>query len=193
MPPSPEWIGPPDNELPASFPLEVVLARTSELALYVHSGNAYTRGFAFTLGLRRRKPTEENGHDPMMLWHPGRRRGFDEALRFGIAFADSRKATIFDQRPWWGNHEREAATPDIVLMQRGGGGGGSSWEFGFWAWPLPPDGPVAFVAEWPLEEIDLVRAELDSAVIREAAARAVTLWPTDDPRPPGAAWTQSTM
>jgi hypothetical protein len=190
MAPTPEWIGPPENVVPASFPVDLVLARTDQLALSVHSGRAYEHGFEFTLGVRQRKPPQENGHDPMMLWHPGLRRGFEDALRFGIAFADGRKATIFDQRPWWGDPENQTS-PDIVLMQRGGGGGGKSWNFEFWAWPLPPDGPVAFVAEWPVEGIELTRAEIDSSVVRDAATRAVMLWPDDPPGEPRA-WTHRT-
>jgi len=189
--PTPEWVGPPDNELPASFPLDLVLTRTDELALFVHLGRAYVHGFDFTLGLARRAVPEENGHDPMMLWHPGRRRGFDEALRFGIAFADGRKATVFDQRPPWGDPEGEPA-PDIVLMQRGGGGGGTSWDFRFWAWPLPPEGPLAFVVEWPAEDVALTRIELDSALVRDAAARAVILWPRAEPPGAGRSWTRMT-
>ena len=176
-PPAPEWLAPPDNVLPASFPLELVLARTDELALSVHSGRAYENGFEFTLGLHRRTPLEPGAHDPMMLWHAARHGDIDEAaLRFGVAYADGRKATVFDRHPWWGDPEGHA-TPDIVLMQRGGGGGGVSWNFHFWVWPLPPDGPVELVAEWPSEGIALTRAELDSAVVRDGAARAVTLWP----------------
>ena len=188
---TPEWVGPPDNEVPASALVDLVLTRTDELAVFVHSGRAYTHGFEFTVGLARRKPPTENGHDPMMLWHPGRRRGFDDALRFGVAFADGRKATIFDQQRWWGDPQNQE-TPDIVLMQRGGGGGGSTWDFRFWVWPLPPEGPLAFVVEWPAEGIELTRVEVDSAAVREAAARAVTLWPGSEPPGPGQVWTRLT-
>ena len=84
-PPVPDWLAPPENVLPASFPLELVLARTDELALSVHSGRAYENGFEFTLGLHRRTPLEPGAHDPMMLWHAARQGQIDEAaLRFGV-------------------------------------------------------------------------------------------------------------
>jgi hypothetical protein len=192
-PPSPDWVGPPDNVLPSPFALDLVLAHTDGLALFVHSGAAYTHGFEFTLGLRQRRPPAENGHDPMLLWHPARRRGFEEALRFGIAFADGRKATIFDAHAWRAGLEG-STRPEIVLMQRGGGGGGTCWNFQFWVWPLPPEGPLAFVAEWPIKGVPLSRGEIDSAIVRDSAARAVTLWPDE---PPGhgsgsGTWTQYT-
>ncbi|HET7647740.1 MAG TPA: hypothetical protein VFK17_04165 [Gaiellaceae bacterium] len=182
-PPPPEWAGPPDNVVPASFPLDLVVARTDDLALFVHSGRAYRRGFEFSLGLRARG-TRARLDDPLMSWRAGRGGGFDDAvLRFGIAFADGRKATVFDSHPGWGRRDE---TPDMVLRQRGGGGGGSSWDFRFWAWPLPPDGPLAFVTEWPSEGIALTRVELDSSVVRAAATRVEELWPEGEPR--GGGW-----
>lgn len=186
-PPPPEWIGPPSNELGASFPIELVLAHTGALALFVHSGLAYGRGFEFSVGLRLRMPPDEERDDPMG-WHRGRRGLLEDGLRFGIAFADGRKATTLDHRPWWGLEDQDV--PDIVLSERAGGGGGTSWNFGFWAWPIPPAGPIAFVTEWPAREIALVRKEIDSAVVREAAGRAVTLWPDDRPGDGAGTWTR---
>jgi hypothetical protein len=184
-PQAPEWVGPPDNVMPASFPLDVVLARTDDLALFVHSGRAYRHGFEFTFALHTRT-THDRRSDPMVGWHapPGDELS-DDVVRFGIAFADGRKATVFERRPWWGDPEH-VVTPEIVLSQRGGGGGGSSWDFRFWAWPLPPEGPLTFVTEWPSEGIALTKVDFDSAVVREAAARAEELWPTGDPR--GGGW-----
>jgi hypothetical protein len=126
----------------------------------------------------------------MMNWHAGPGAKFDDdVLRFGITYGDGRKATVFDPHPWWVDPAGRA-TPDIVLMQRGGGGGGSSWDFRFWAWPRPPEGPLEFVVEWPSEGIELTRAAVDSAVVRDASARAVTLWPDSEPHGRSGAWTR---
>jgi hypothetical protein len=54
------------------------------------------------------------------------------------------------------------------------------WEHRNWLWPIPPRGPVAFVCEWPALEIPLTCATLDAEVIRDAARRAVVLWPPPD-------------
>lgn len=174
---TPEWFGPPDNLLPGSFALERVLARTDQVALYVHGGRAYPTGIQFTLGVRLRVQRDRRRHDPMMAWHEASLE--DDVLRFGIAFPDGRKATVFDRRPMPGT---DAPAPDAVLLGRGGGGGGTSWEHHFWAWPLPPAGPFAFVIEWPEMGIELTRVETDSEPMREAAARTIELWP-DDCRP----------
>jgi hypothetical protein len=183
-PPPPAWAGPPSNVLPASFPLDLVLARTDELALFVHSGRAFGNGFEFALALHSRKPPIRRT-DPVLGWHvvPGEPLP-DDVVRFGIAFADGRKATVFDRRPWWGDPD-QLVPPEIVLSQRGGGGGGASWDFRFWAWPLPPEGPLTFVAEWPSEDIALTRVKVDSALVRDAAARAEELWPEGERRAGG--------
>jgi hypothetical protein len=188
-PPLPEWHGPPDNVVPASFPLDLVIARTGSVAVFVHSGRAYANGFEFTLAFRLRTARHGRAHDPVMSWHGTGGAIADDVLRFGIAFADGRKATVFDRfRPPWPPDE-EPPPPDIVLMQRGGGGGGSSWDMRFWAWPLPPEGPVGFVVEWPSEGISLTRADADSTAIREAARRVQELWPEEGPAG-GGAWTR---
>jgi hypothetical protein len=91
--------------------------------------------------------------------------------------SDGAKATLFDGHRWFGAEE---SPPGPVLMQRGGSGGTRSWDFGFWVWPLPPAGRLAFVVEWPSEDIALTRAEIDASAIRDASERAQVLWPDDD-------------
>ena len=99
----------------------------------------------------------------------------DGFLRFGVQFADGRKATNLD-RPAY-DAEQEPDRP--VLNQHGGGGGGSAWDLEHWVWPLPPAGPFAFVCEWPGRDIVESRAEIDAGLILEAAGRAVTFWSDD--------------
>ena len=173
----PEWIGPPENVLPGSFALALMLARTENVAMTAHGGLAYPNGFAFRATLVRRTDFELATGNPFHRWHHQQGELTDDVLRFGVQFSDGAKATVFDGRRWFGE-EGEPRGP--VLMQRGGGGGGRTWDFGFWVWPLPPDGPLAFVVEWPSEGIALTRVEIDASVVRAAAEDAETLWPDDD-------------
>lgn len=131
----PEWMSAPENVLPGGFPLEVVLAHTDDVAVFVHTGSAYPKGFEFTLGVRAREQIDRRRNDPVMAWHEGSLD--DDVIRFGILLADGRKATVFDRRPIPGTDQ---PPPEAVLSHRGGGGGGTSWEHGFWTWPLPPPG-----------------------------------------------------
>lgn len=181
----PDWLGPAENVLPAPFELAVTLARGNEVAIAVHAGLAYPNGFTFRLQLLLRKASEEAHGNPFHHWHTAARRGeiAPEAFRFGVQLADGSKATVFDGPRFFARGDRPEGP---VLIQRGGGGGMRSWDFGFWVWPLPPAGPLAFVCEWPHEGIELTRHEIDTAPIRDAAARAETLWPDDGDGPNGA-------
>ena len=99
----------------------------------------------------------------------------DELLRFGVQFADGRKATNLDRRA----HDPDQEPDRPVLNQHGGGGGGLAWDMEHWVWPLPPPGPFTFVCEWPARGIAESGAEIDAGSILEAAGRAVTFWPDD--------------
>jgi hypothetical protein len=169
----PPWIAPPPNVLGSAVPLEIVLARTDAVAIVVAGATAYPTGLEFTVSVRRRgKGRTALEEHPLAFHHQQGGDLPDELLRFGVQFADGRKATSvggllrpLDQKP---SHP--------VLTPRGGGGGGGQWELGFWLYPLPPAGPIAFVCEWPAEGIELTRQEVEADVIREAAERAEVLW-----------------
>jgi len=175
----PAWLGPPHNVLPGIAPVQLIIARTDETVVAITGIQAYPAGFSFTLSLRlrnlsvreeRRNPypfdDTELEDDPLT----------DQSLRFGVQFADGRKATTLD-RP---SYDPQGQAPDRpVLMQHGGGGGGAAWDMEHWLWPLPPAGPFAFVCLWPGRGIAESRAEIDAGSIVEAAGRALTLWPDD--------------
>ena len=119
--------------------------------------------------------------------HPFIRHGLEGApdlppdlLRFGVEFSDGRRATTIGRvRPSLDE------SPEIVLMQRGGGGSGGNWEFGFWIWPLPPQGLLTFAVEWPAEGVELTTCQIDAAPLLEAAARSEELWEDDGEIGPG--------
>jgi hypothetical protein len=170
----PEWVAAPSHVLGAAVPIRLVLARTSEVAVAVLGGTAYPNGFEFKLVVRSRGNWDElDDFDPLVLRRRGR--GPDippELLRLGIEFSDGSKATNLQEL--WGDPSRQPPSP-VLLPGRGGGGAGT-WESEFWVWPLPPEGPLAFVCEWPAREIALSRLEIDAALVREAAAQAEILW-----------------
>lgn len=174
----PAWLGPPHNVLPGIAPVELVIARTEETVVAIAGIQAYPAGFGFTLCLRLRNVSarEEQqfpylldrvpiGGDPLP----------DEFFRFGVQFADGRKATNLDEPSYDPEHEPDRP----VLLQQGGGGGGDRWDMEHWVWPLPPAGPFAFVCAWPGRGIAESRLEIDAGSILEAAGRAVTLWSGD--------------
>ena len=172
----PPWLGPPLNALPGIAPVELVVARTDETVVALAGIQAYPAGFGFSLHVRLRNVSarEEQRLPQLMGYGPGSAEPLpDEFLRFGVQFADGRKATNLDRAPY----DAEQAPDRPVLDQHAGGGGGAVWDMEYWVWPLPPPGPFAFVCAWPARGIPESRAEIDAGSILEAAARAVTLWP----------------
>jgi hypothetical protein len=185
----PEWFGPPRNELGASIPLRFVLARTPDLAIGIIEATAYTSGFEVKLVRRSRKRSYDDFdhldvHHPMM-WkrHQEMLRSGQlppELFRFGIEFSNGSKATTLGGHPYDLEGERPPKGP--ILIERGGGGGGGDWDQRYWVWPLPPEGPLAFVCEWPAKGVPLTRREIEAELVRSAAGQVEVLW--EDPGGP---------
>lgn len=181
-PPEPEprrparrpWFGAPDHVVGGSVPGDIVVARTSDVAIIVRHLIAYPDGLEFTLDVHRRVHEWDDPIDSHTSFHM-HRRGLelrDEILRFGVEFSDGRKATTLDG--WSGAEREEPSSPRLV--PRGGGGGGTRWSQEYWLWTLPPPGPLAFVCEWPAQGVELTRSEMDAGSVIEAAGRAQVLW-----------------
>jgi hypothetical protein len=137
---------------------------------------AAAAGFTFEYLILVRDP--EVGEQLPELHRYARRGGArdglpDELFRFGLEFANGSRATTLDAHRALMSAD-EGNGP--VLAPRGGGGSLERWQGSYWVWPLPPDGPLAFVCEWPVAAIPVTRYELDAARIRDAAARAQVLW-----------------
>jgi hypothetical protein len=161
--------------------LNLVIGRSDKAALWIPAVTAYLDGFEFDIELRYR--SDEDEFEPPFLFghHPRRRRrpqeGLDpDLLMLGIQFSDGRKATNL------GSRMSDEPPEGPVLSPRGGGGGEGRWQQEFWVWPLPPEGPLAFVCEWPAASIPETRSEIDSAVVRDAATDAAVLWPDSETR-----------
>jgi hypothetical protein len=182
----PPWLGPPDNVLGVSVPLEpVLLVRTDVIAVSLGGFVAYTAGFTFDLAVRRRAHDDVDWFAEQMRFSHGPRRGREippEFFRFGIEFADGRKATNIGG--WFSHHSEGDLPPEgPVLIEHGGSGGATRWDQSYWVWPLPPPGRVAFACEWPIARLELIRLDIDAASIADASKRAVTLWePTVGPQ-----------
>ena len=155
-----------------------MLARTENLAVALVDAVAYSTGFALRLALRLHHEADDFDPHQVMMQLRGRPMGSDEErLRFGIEFADGRKATNLGPRR---RHSDEP--PEISLSPHGGGGGGGrSWQVGYWVFPLPPSGPLVIAIAWPARGIEEGSNTVDAAPIIEAAANSIVLW--EDERP----------
>jgi hypothetical protein len=185
----------PETVIPGSVPGDVVLVRTEELAVAVGSVRAYPNGFEFTVHVRHRSTGEDGG--PGMThpfeWHRHGRGDVAPAdvLRLGVLYADGRRTATTARHPSWPGDADDAGR--LILQQGGGGGNEHGWDNDFWVHPLPPDGPVTLVTSWLEHDVAETRAELDGAAIREAATRAVILWPDDPDLESSGGWRSQTV
>lgn len=171
-----------------TLPLNLVLARAEKAAVWIPALTVYPEGFEFEIEIRHRLDDEQFEHPFFMghhLHHRRRRAASEELpaelLRLGVEFSDGRKATNLGGPHWLRPDDADAEPEGPLLQPAGGGGGGDGrWHHGFYVWPLPPPGKLAFVCEWPAAGIELTRSEIDSEQIRAAAGDAVVLWEEDD-------------
>jgi len=177
-PPTPPWAK-PDDVLPGSAGIELLLAHNDEAAVAISELRAYPAGFSFMVSVVLR---QDDGSDVLgdLTRRMHSRHGSGELpaefLRLGIEFADGAVASNIGGRI----PVSDQATPEApLLMPDSGGGGDRRYDMNYWVWPLPPDGPVTFVCAWPVVGIGESSATVDAAVIHAAAARAVMLWPED--------------
>jgi hypothetical protein len=174
------------------------LARSEVAAVYVSRLSAYPTGVEFDLMTIAAPEEDDEALDPMLFGphrhHMHRRSGGpeipDEMLRFGVEFADGRRATNTGGGSF---PPRDAEPPGPVLHPDGGGGGGGRWHQVMFLWPLPPPGRLALVCEWPAAGIPLTRTEIDTDAIHEAAQRAQVIF-EDHPGAdaPGSTWSTIT-
>ena len=177
--------------IPGSVPGEVMLIRAEQVAVAIGSIRAYPNGFEFTAHVRMRGQDENEPfwHDPFDRHGQRGRQPPGDVLRLGVLYADGRRGAVAG-----GHWPDEAADPGRLFLQHGSSGGTTGrWDGEFWVHPLPPEGPVTFVASWPEYGVAETRAELDGAAIRAAAGRAVVLWPEEPEFEPGCAWSSGTI
>lgn len=174
--PQPVWSGPPDNEAGVVVPLNRLLARSREVAVMLLSATVFSTGFELTGAVRTR---ERIGalHESFVMHHrrPKSAELHPGFLRFGLEFADGRRATNLGYPA--SAFQRDADPSQPVLVPRGSGGGDRRWDGKWWVWPLPPAGPLTVVCEWPAYGIALTRHEFDAGMLLEASAHVERLWP----------------
>jgi hypothetical protein len=185
LPPEPEphrvhhpW-DPPDAEFPGVVPLgTLILGRTERAAVAVTGLSAYSAGFEIFVTARFRPDPDAGPGDR----GPGRPEpgGARRSFRLGLQLADGTRVIGQHGGPGrpGGPGPDPGTEPDRPILRPFLGGGGprsSFWRW--WAWPLPPAGPLEFVCEWPALGIPETRAGLDAQLILDAAGRSTRLWP----------------
>ena len=173
----PPWMGrPAEYFLPALLPWTQLLGRSDDTVAALRGVQVWPDSCTFDVVIFARRSLL--GDRPAYL-SPARD---PDGLRFGVLFADGRRATNRDQHPWQPGQEPPAGP---ILNPGGGGGSSFSFHFDFHVWPLPPAGPLNLIVEWPSRGITETWTELDTAPILTAATEAVEIWPDLPPPPEG--------
>lgn len=170
-------MGPPRGVVPAVVPIERLLSRTEDVAIYLSGCWAYPPGFEIEVFVVARD--EDSSLDPYSYQHEFETQRTGEIppgkLRLGLQFADGTTVTNTGRDfEWEWGPELEPKGPRMSGTR--GQGGEGEWSHAFWVWPLPPAGSLEFVWEWPAAGNPLSRVELDGAAIIEAASRAQVIF-----------------
>jgi hypothetical protein len=182
----------PEVVLPGVAVGERVLARTNRAAVELGCIWGYPNGFEVEINvrLRRIEPGVQMPDQHLLtLCHRARLRGEappkhipDDFLRFGVLYADGRAASNMDPRALPPT-DVEPDTPILVPVLISGGGPLRRLDMRYWICPLPPQGQLTFVCEWPIHEISETRTEIDAQPILDAADRSIKLW-SEEPSSP---------
>jgi hypothetical protein len=188
----PRWFEPPDDVLGVVVPCEMFVARTPNVVIALTHVRAYPEGCVLATHVAGRMGDleEDDWHDILdVAFHGGRSRYYrhrggkpsDTVRRYGVRFADGRTATTLDRIPPPPSGATDHVPTGPILTERSGGGGSSRTFFDhreeLWLWPLPPAERFEIIVEWPIGRVPVTIAELDGAVINEAASRARPYWP----------------
>ncbi|MFJ4045239.1 hypothetical protein ACIPV2_05780 [Microbacterium sp. NPDC089987] len=182
-PPQPRWWQAPENELPVLIPASEVLAVTDHAAVALVAVAVYSDGIELRIQRRLRRNgiaiEDWNELTGAFVEHMG----FGSAnpagrFRVGVVLADGTKVT--DASPFFGGGDPMAEPEGFTLSRREQGGGGGPHAYSsadhLWLWPLPPDGPIEVVVQWPAFGIGETRLTIDAGPVSESSARARPFW-----------------
>lgn len=168
----------PENEVPGSVALDVVLAESEDAVVFISGARAYTNGVEFHVEARVRTPLARG---QSYMWGIHGDGESSDRLLLGIEFADGRRCST--EPGFHGlleGHQPNAPS----LMPDGGGGSSVSADVSMFLSPLPPPGPLLLVCAWPGPGLPETVKETSADAILEAASRARVLWPPPRAREP---------
>jgi len=177
----PAWLGPAEEEVGRAVDLATVLARSEQGVVVLTHAVAYSNGVQLHLLARatglKRSVAASLFHQQHAMPEPDEELppGF---LRLGLELPDgSRVSNLEDPR----RRGRWDEAPQGACLVMNGGGGGSSvvdtvdMRPAYWLWPLVGEGTLRISCEWPIVEIPFTTVDVDTASLREAAARTISL------------------
>jgi hypothetical protein len=171
--PRPTWL-PPDDEMGVATGLRSTLVSDEHHAVVLVDCVGYSNGFEFTISYRSRDPIPRG-----LLGIEA-----DREISVRIEYPNGRNSTSHDRdveamRAYY-QAAVEGKVPPLpagpVVMPQRGGGGGKRYEWRYWCWPLPPEGPIKVTAEWAAAGIGSTTIEIDASSIHRAGLSSGRLW-----------------
>jgi hypothetical protein len=167
------WRDPPLDVVPADAGLLLILARSEGTAVLVHEVEAWPGGLQLIFRVRTRPGRDDGTVDDPILYEPYARRRIEhgktpppEQLRFGLQLPGGERVTNLSP----------GAPPGPFLTESKAPRTKGEWVYRYGLTPLPDRGLMRIMCEWPRLSIPVSGVEIDTAVIRAAAERAITLW-----------------
>jgi hypothetical protein len=161
---------PPETEFPAVVPISTLkFGRSEQTAIAITGMSAYSNGFEFFMTRLIRPDLLGWDEDPV----PGAPRAMlteRQGLQISLQLSDGRVVTS-------GKPAADAEPTEPILRSRGGGGTSHYTLSRWWAWPLPPSGPLEFIYQLGTGE---ARVGIDAQLILDAAQRSIRVWPAED-------------
>ena len=159
----------PETEFPAIVPINTLqFDRSAQTAIAITGIWAYSSGFEF-LVTRLIRPDAPGFDEDPVTGAPGGILAELQSFQISLQLADGR--TVTSGRP---HGDVEPTGP--ILRSRGGGGTSHRVTYRWWAWPLPPSGPLEFICQLGPGE---TRVGIDAQLILAASQRSVRVWPED--------------
>jgi hypothetical protein len=156
----------PDTELPAIVPVSTLqFGQSGHTAIAVTGITAYSNGFEIFVTQIIRPDTAGFDADPIPGAPPA-------ILGFQISLL------LSDGRTVTGGRSPGDVEPTEPILRPHGGGGSSHYRLmRWWAWPLPPSGPLEFICHLGTGE---TRVGMDAQLILDAAQHSVRVWPAEE-------------
>jgi hypothetical protein len=159
------------------LPIGETIASNDTVALILAVARVYSNGVEFLIDRRLRRGGLSRRDWQQMQWqmHDHYAQQDPDRLRYGVVLGDGQQLNLGRPPGMFGE------VPEKHSLSLSGGGGGGSEDFyrfddGVWLWPLPPEGPLEVVAQWPAFGVPESRVVLDSAPLIELAAQARPVW-----------------
>jgi len=160
---------PPETEFPAIVPISTLpFDRSEQTAIAITGISAYSNGFEIFVTRLIRPDALGLDEDPV----PGAPRGIlaeRRSVHISLQLSDGRTVTS-------GTPHGDTEPTGPILRPRGGGGTSHYQLMRWWAWPLPPSGPLEFICQLGTGE---TRVGIDAQLILDAAQRSIRVWPQD--------------